>query len=165
MFLREFLERYTAFTFSIMDETYGFNMTKYIGTFSFDEKFCEVLLEITHEGDMVFVDTTEYTGMKDVILSHDGEAILCRVPAEVAGNLDSFCLDFANSWVWHGPENGRFLRPISEDQMGAVFGTAEFIDYLNRWIFTEEKSRIVGELGCFPEELPEAYAHLPRYNF
>ena len=165
LLLREFLERYPAFTFSILDETYGFNMTKYTGLFSAGEKFCEMQLEITHEGDMIFVETTEYAGMMDVILSHDGEAILCRVPSEVAQNLDSFCLDFASSWVWHGPENGWFLRSFGEEQVGAIFGTADFIDYLNRWIYPEEDSRIVKGLGCFADELPEAYTHLPRYNF
>ena len=114
---------------------------------------------------MIFVDETDYTNMRDVILSHDGEVLLCRVPGEVAGNLEQFCLDFASSWVWHGPENGRFLRWIDEEQIGAVFGTTEFIDYLNRWIFPDERSLIVRELGCSMDELPEEYMDLPRYNF
>jgi hypothetical protein len=31
---------------------------------------------------------------------HDSEAILYSVPAEVAANLDQYCLDFSNSWAF-----------------------------------------------------------------
>ena len=165
MLLRDFVERYQDFVFTVMDETYGFNMTRYSGTFAAGEKFLDLVVEISHEGNMVFVETTEYSGMEDVLLSHDSGMMLCRVPSEVAHNLDSFCLDFASSWVWHGPENGRFLRPFGEEMVGAVFGTADFIDYLNRWIFPEERSRIIRELGCFADEPPAEYVDLPRYNF
>ena len=165
MFLLDFLDRYDNFVFTVMDESYGFNSTKYTGHLSAAELFCECMAEICHEGDMIFVDETDYSGMGEVILSHDGQALLCRVPGEVAGNLEQFCWDFATSWVWHGPENGRYLRRISEEQIGAVFGAQDFIDYLNRWVFEDQPSQVLAELGICFDQLPEEYDGLPRYNF
>ena len=55
MFLKDFIERYKQFGFSIMDETYGYNMTKYCGFLLANREHCECIVEIYHEGDMVFV--------------------------------------------------------------------------------------------------------------
>jgi len=55
MFLKDFIERYKQFGFSIMDETYGYNQTKYSGYLLSDRRHCECVVEIYHEGDMVFV--------------------------------------------------------------------------------------------------------------
>ena len=55
MFLKDFIDKYKQFGFSVMDETYGYNMTKYCGYLISNGKFCECVIEIYHEGDMVFV--------------------------------------------------------------------------------------------------------------
>ena len=55
MFLKEFIERYKQFGFSVVDETYGYNMTKYSGYLLSNRQHCECVVEIYHEGDMVFV--------------------------------------------------------------------------------------------------------------
>ena len=55
MFLKDFIDKYKQFGFSVMDETYGYNMTKYCGYLTSGGKFCECIIEIYHEGDMVFV--------------------------------------------------------------------------------------------------------------
>ena len=55
MFLKDFIERYKQFGFSIMDETYGYNMTKYYGYLLSNRQHCECIVEIYHEGEMVFV--------------------------------------------------------------------------------------------------------------
>ncbi len=55
MFLKDFIEKYKQFGFSVMDETYGYNMTKYSGYLLANRGHCECLIEIYHEGDMVFV--------------------------------------------------------------------------------------------------------------
>ena len=55
MFLKDFLDRYKQFGFSVMDETYGYNMTKYGGYLLANHQHCECVVEIYHEGDMVFV--------------------------------------------------------------------------------------------------------------
>ncbi len=55
MFLKDFIERYKQFGFSIMDETYGYNQTKYNGYLLANRQHCECVVEIYHEGEMVFV--------------------------------------------------------------------------------------------------------------
>ena len=60
MFLKEFIEKYNQFGFSIMDETYGYNMTKYSGYLLSNRKHCECIIEIYHEGDMVFITEEQF---------------------------------------------------------------------------------------------------------
>lgn len=165
LFLKDFLTRFPSFGFSIMDETYGYNRTRYCGYLLSNRRHHECILEICHEGDMVFVENTEYSGMREVILSHDSEAVVYSVPAAVAADLEAYCMDFAANWVWHGPENGKFLRRFGENQFGAVFGAADFIAYLNTWVFPDQPSQPVAALGCWMEELPDAYRSYPKYNF
>ena len=55
LFLKDFITRYQQFGFSIIDETYGYNMTKYSGYLLSNRQHCECVIEIYHEGDMVFV--------------------------------------------------------------------------------------------------------------
>ena len=55
MFLKDFIEKYKQFGFSIMDETYGYNKTKYNGYLLSNRQHYECVIEIYHEGDMVFV--------------------------------------------------------------------------------------------------------------
>ena len=55
MFLKDFIKRYKQFSFLIMDETYGYNQTKYNGYLMANRGHCECVIEIYHEGDMVFV--------------------------------------------------------------------------------------------------------------
>ena len=67
MFLIDFIKRYKQFGFSIMDETYGYNMTKYCGYLTSGGKFCDCVIEIYHEGDMIFVaeSCTDYENLGD----------------------------------------------------------------------------------------------------
>jgi len=55
MYLKDFISKVTSFGFSVMDETYGYNMTKYSGYIMFDRRHYECIIEIYHEGDMLFV--------------------------------------------------------------------------------------------------------------
>ena len=48
---------------------------------------------------------------------------------------------------------------------GVAYTEADFIDYLNRWVFPEEPSRVVRGLGCPFYDLPEDCRALPRFNF
>lgn len=165
LYLKDFIEKFNPLGFSIMDETYGYNTTKYSGYLTVNRHHYECVVEIYHEGDMVFVEETEYSGMTEVILSHDGEAMIYLVPAEVAADLDQYCWDFAANWVWHGPENAKFLKNFGDNQLGAVFGAPDFIEYLNKWAFPDYESKLVKGLGCFDYEIPEEYQNYPRYNF
>ena len=55
MYLKDFISNVDSFGFSVMDETYGYNMTKYSGYIMFERRHYECIVEIYHEGDMVFV--------------------------------------------------------------------------------------------------------------
>jgi len=55
LLLRDFVAKHPLFGFSIMDETYGYNMTRHSGYLTMERKHYEFALEIYHEGDMVFV--------------------------------------------------------------------------------------------------------------
>jgi len=103
--------------------------------------------------------------MKEVILNHDSEAMLYLVPDEVADNLDQYCWDFAADWIWNGPEKEKFLHETGSGLMGAVFGAPDFIDYLNRWAFPDQPSKLVKGLGCYDYEIPEVYQAYPKYHF
>ncbi len=54
MFLKDFILKYPNTCFNVLDETYGYNSTKYSGFRTIgDDNEC--IIEIYHEGDMVFV--------------------------------------------------------------------------------------------------------------
>lgn len=55
LFLKDFIERFKQFGFSIIDETYGYNMTKYCGYLLSNRQHYECIVEIYHKGEMVFV--------------------------------------------------------------------------------------------------------------
>lgn len=59
----------------------------------------------------------------------------------------------------------RFLHEFGNGQLGAVFGAPDFIDYLNRWAFPEQNSKLIKRLGCYGYEIPEEYKDYPKYNF
>ena len=103
--------------------------------------------------------------MKEVILSADDEAKIYIVPDEVADNLDKYCWDFAADWVWNGPEKNRFLVELGAGKFGVMFDDSDFIDYLNRWAFPEQHSKLLNVLGCYDYEVPETYKDYPKYNF
>ena len=56
MSLKDFIEKFPHFGFSIIDETFGYNMTKYSGFLLGNRELCECIIEIYHEGDRVFVE-------------------------------------------------------------------------------------------------------------
>lgn len=59
MMFEDFVQQYPMFTFSIIDEMYGYNQTKYWGWLTVNRDMQECIIEIYHTGDMVFVDETE----------------------------------------------------------------------------------------------------------
>ena len=164
MMLKDFLQEYSSFGFSIIDEVYGYNQTKYWGWLTANRKTRECIIEIYHAGDMLFVDETEYVGMKEVILSADDKAKIYSVPAEVAHNLQKYCLEFATEWIWHGLESAKYLKKHN-NQYVACYNASDFIEYLNKWVFPEQPSELVRELDYYDYELPDEYQNFPCFNF
>ena len=55
MFLQKFISEFQNAGFSIIDETYGYNQTKYSGWLSKGSTVKECVIEIYHMGNMIFV--------------------------------------------------------------------------------------------------------------
>lgn len=171
MMFKDFIETYKVFGLSVIDEVYGYNQTKYWGYLTSNRKTQECIIEIYHMGDMVFIEVEPEESeidndrdMQEVILSADDKAKIYMVPYKVAMNLNKYCWEFATNWVWHGPENAKYLKNL-DGQFVAVFGVADFIDYLNTWEFPKQHSTLIKELDCCNYELPEEYKNFPKYNF
>ena len=100
--------------------------------------------------------------MKQVVLSADGDRMVYMVPDEVAENLEFYCLDFCERWIWTSPDAACY-------RSGGIcrYDEADFIAYLNQWVFPEQPSRLIENLGWidFDQELPEAYRKCPQFNF
>ena len=56
MFLKDFIEMFHNAGFSVMDETFGFNQSRFTGYLSMNRTVKECSIEIYHEGDMIYVE-------------------------------------------------------------------------------------------------------------
>lgn len=102
------------------------------------------------------------TNMKEIILSCDAESYVYLVPKEVADNLYEYCAEFGNVWLFRSPDAERF-----RDGDGVCFDEKDFIDYLNKYIFPNQKSTLVKNLGWtnLGKRLPFKYRKHPYFNF
>lgn len=100
--------------------------------------------------------------VKKVILSADGDSIIYLVPDIVADNLEKYCIEFCDDWLWHSPQAAKYRMGA-----GVCYSEADFIDYLNKYKFPNEKSAVVKNLGWtgLGEELSEEFRELPCFNF
>ena len=100
--------------------------------------------------------------MKEVILSADGDSYVYRVPDDVAENLSDYCIEFCDRWMKTGPDAKKY-----KIKGGYCFNEADFIDYLNRFVFPDEKSVLVKNLGYtdLGKRLPAKYKNHPYFNF
>lgn len=55
MSLKEFISQYNNSKFDIMDETYGYNMSKFSGYITDRDSIKECIIEIYHMGDMSYI--------------------------------------------------------------------------------------------------------------
>lgn len=102
--------------------------------------------------------------MRQVLLSHDGPVQVYLVPDEVAENLEQYCWEFSGNWIWHNPNGAKLLKEVNGMQV-AFYGAPDFIDYLNEWVFPQQPSKLVAQLDCYDDEIPEEYKDCPQYNF
>ena len=100
--------------------------------------------------------------MKPVVLSADGERKVYSVPDLVAEHLSEYCLDFAVDWLRNSPQAKKY-----RNDRGFCFNEDDFIDYLNQYVFPDEKSVLVKNLGWidFDSKLPAPYCDYPQFNF
>ena len=99
--------------------------------------------------------------MKYVVISADGDRKVYAVPDAVAEKLSKYCIDFCK-WLKHNP-NAKKYRIHG----GLCYNEEDFIAYLNTYIFPNEKSVLVENLGWidFNKELPAPYTDCPEFNF
>ena len=102
------------------------------------------------------------TIMKKVIISADGDSIVYLVPDAVANYLRKYCISFCDKWMKNSPDAKKYR--IKGDY---CYNEADFIDYLNEYIFPEQKSVFVKNLGwtSLGENLPVEYQDYPYFNF
>ena len=100
--------------------------------------------------------------MKQVILSADGDSVVYSVPDAVAENLAKYCIEFCDKWLRTSPHAKQYRV-----RGGLCYNEADFIDYLNRWVFPEEPSVFLKNLGWtdLGRSLSPEYRSLPYFNF
>lgn len=102
--------------------------------------------------------------MKKVILSADAELYVYSVPNVVADNLEDYCQEFQCDWLVNSKEAKKYRR-----RGGLIFNEKDFIEYLNTYIFPDDRSVLVEKIGFVNihsgEVLPKKYENIPRFNF
>lgn len=103
--------------------------------------------------------------MKRVLLSADGDISVYSVPNEVADNLEKYCLEFCDHWLYESPDAAKYRIKMGET-VGVCYSEKDFIDYLNQYICEETSELIETLTNSFSEEnLPKEYTELPYFNF
>ena len=97
--------------------------------------------------------------MKYIVISADGDSKVYSVPDAVADNLREYCWEF-HEWLINSPHAEKYRIH------GMVcYNEEDFIEYLNEWLFPEQKSVFVENLGWIDENFPMPYTRCPYYNF
>ena len=103
--------------------------------------------------------------MKKVILSADGDRVAYLVPDSVAEHLEEHCLKFCDDWLRNSPNAEKYRVKIGEET-GVCYTEADFIEYLNAYVFPDCKSRMLKNLGQISlRNLPVEYRDCPYFNF
>ena len=97
--------------------------------------------------------------MKNVILSADGELGVYSVPDVVAENLAEYCIAFCNDWLRNSPDAEKYRHGSY-----VCYNEADFIEYLNTWVFPDEQSEFIKNLG-YCTKIPAPYSQYPSFNF
>ena len=100
--------------------------------------------------------------MKNVVISADGDRKVYSVPDVVADNLSQYCIEFCSKWIWKSSEAKKYRR------RGVVcYNEDDFIEYLNTYLFPDEKSVFIKNLGWidFDTKLASPYCDYPEFNF
>ena len=100
--------------------------------------------------------------MKNVVISADGDRKVYSVPDIVADNLSKYCIEFCTKWIRNSPHTKKYRI-----RGGVCYNEDDFIEYLNTYVFPNEKSVLVKNLGWidFRTKLPAPYCDYPEFNF
>ena len=100
--------------------------------------------------------------MKEIILSADRDSIVYSVPDDVAEHLQEYCLKFCDDWLRNSPDAKKYRKN------GILcYDENDFIDYLNKYVFPEQRSVMLKNLGWtdLGRNLPQEYRDHPYFNF
>ena len=100
--------------------------------------------------------------MKNVILSADGDCVVYSVPDEVADSLREYCIEFCDEWLWKSPDAKKY-----RSKNGVCYNEEDFIEYLNKWLFPNQISKFVENIGWISKnsQIPQKYKDCPMFNF
>ena len=95
-------------------------------------------------------------------MSADGDSIVYLEPDKVADNLRKYCIEFCDKWLRTSPHAKKYRV-----KGGYCYNEADFIEYLNKFIFPDQKSVLVKNLGWtdFQNGPPPEYREHPYFNF
>ena len=103
--------------------------------------------------------------MKEIILSTDNGYNIYSVPDAVADDLDRYCLDFCNNWLKNSPDAEKY-RTYIYDTCVYIYTEADFIEYLNRYLFPDEPSHLICNIDMIENDiLLDKYKNYPRFEF
>lgn len=103
--------------------------------------------------------------MKKILLSHDDKMKVYLVPDDVANNLEEYCMHFGFEWLLNDPDAIKYQFITKSGEKGFCFGTQDFIDYLNDYVFPNQKSTLVATMDFYDDQIPEEYREYPSFNF
>lgn len=87
--------------------------------------------------------------------------MLYSVPDAVASSLDEYCMKFCAEWLWKSPHAEKYRRNV-QGTVCVCYNEADFIAYLNQWVFPDAPSALLKNLG---QNIPKEYRNLPAFNF
>lgn len=103
--------------------------------------------------------------MKKILLSSDDKMKMYLVPDDVADNLQEYCMYFGFDWILNDPRAEKYHVITPSGTKGVMFTESDFIDYLNAYVFPNEKSTLVAPMDFYDYEIPEKYKEYPSFNF
>lgn len=100
--------------------------------------------------------------MKHIILSADADRYVYTVPNVVADHLYDYCMQFID-WLRDAPEADQYRRISKGGSLYLAYNEEDFISYLNQWVFPDEPSSMVENIGF--HKIPPQYKGCPKFNF
>ena len=100
--------------------------------------------------------------MKYILLSACSETSVYLVPDDVASRLRHYCIYFCDTWLYQSPNAKKY-----HTDEGVCYTENDFIEYLNTWVFKNEKSTFVESIGWIDstDDIPEKYNDCPMFDF
>jgi len=99
--------------------------------------------------------------LKNILLCADGDLMVYAVPSEVADNLEKYCYEFCSEWLWKNPHAAKYRTDL-----GVCYNEADFIEYLNKWVFPQKQAVFIENLGKVNDkDLPRKYKDCPSFYF